>query len=120
MNPTTPTPDESSTKPKSEVTPCAHGQATPIRASNAAAGESHPPSVAAKTIDELAGKPAGSFAAHVLANPDPAREDSPRLAKVLKEIADYPLQPIWSDDRDDAADAMVELAEQALAAGEGK
>lgn len=32
----------------------------------------------------------------------------------LQEIARYDEQPIWNDDRDDAADGMLELARKAL------
>lgn len=40
----------------------------------------------------------------------------PKLLAALEKIANYDEQPIWSDDRDDAADAMLELAREALTA----
>ena len=35
--------------------------------------------------------------------------------KALEEIAHYDEQSIWMDDRDDASDAMLDVARQALA-----
>jgi len=36
------------------------------------------------------------------------------LVKALEKIASYDDEPIWNDDRDDAANEMLELAREAL------
>lgn len=43
-----------------------------------------------------------------------AKDLNDRLTLALHEIANYDQQPIWDDDRDDAANAMLYIARQAL------
>lgn len=37
-----------------------------------------------------------------------------KIEKALIRIANYQSEPIWNDDRDDAADEMVRIAERAI------